>query len=69
MSMIYGVADVSEDLWLARFFSRSREVTKMEGEIACSLTETKLETISLSLVGGLLILVLDRTFSKREGPT
>jgi hypothetical protein len=55
-------------LWLVRLFSKGAEVTKPEGAVACVLTQTKLLTISLSLIGGLLFLVLGRIFAKaREG--
>jgi hypothetical protein len=64
MSAIYGVADIAEDLWLVGLFSKSGEVTKFEGEIACALTQTKIVTISLSIAGGLLFKVLDSALSK-----
>jgi len=64
MSLLYGVADVAEDLWLAKLFSRGGEVTRTEGQIACVLTETKLVTISLSVAGGLLFEILQVTFPR-----
>jgi hypothetical protein len=64
MSALYGVADIGEDLWLVRLFSKSGEVTKFEGEIACALTQTKIVAISLSVAGGLLFKVLEAALSK-----
>jgi hypothetical protein len=67
MAIAYGIADVAEDLWLVRLFSRGTEVTKPEGALACVLTETKLLTISLTGVGGLLFLALGKIFAKAGG--
>ncbi len=64
MAVLYGFADVVEDLWLARLFSKRGPVNRQEGMIACVLTQTKLLTIVLSIVGGLFFLVLSRIFSK-----
>jgi len=66
MSLLYGVADVAEDLWLVRLFTRGGEVSKSEGYIACALTETKLATISLSVAGGLLFEILQVTFPRQR---
>lgn len=66
MSVMYGVIDVGEDLWLARLFSRDAQVSKFDGFIACALTETKIVTISLSVVGGALFKVLDVSFSREN---
>ena len=63
MSVMYGVIDVAEDLWLARLFSRDAQVSKFDGFVACALTETKIVTISLSVAGGALFKVLDVSFS------
>jgi hypothetical protein len=59
MSLIYGVVDVAEDLWLVKLFSQDHKETAVEGGIACALTQTKIATISLSIVGGLLFKILD----------
>ncbi|WP_426424139.1 hypothetical protein [Bradyrhizobium genosp. A] len=64
MSVVYGITDVAEDLWLVKLFSQDHQVTKIEGFAACALTETKIVTISVSVVGGLLFKALDATFSK-----
>jgi hypothetical protein len=64
MSLLYGGADVAEDLWLARLFTKGGKVTKAEGWIACALTETKLVTLTLSGAGGLLFEVLQLTFPR-----
>jgi hypothetical protein len=64
MSLLYGVADVAEDLWLAKVFTKGGEVTKAESWIACALTETKLVTLSLSGAGGLLFEILQLTFPR-----
>ena len=64
MSVMYGVIDVAEDLWLARLFSRNAQVSKFDGFVACALTETKMVTISLSVVGAALFKALDLSFSR-----
>jgi hypothetical protein len=64
MSLLYGVADVAEDLWLVRLFSKGGDVSRNEGRIAFALTDTKRVTIALSGVGGLLFLVLEATSPK-----
>jgi hypothetical protein len=64
MSVVYGITDVAEDLWLVKLFSQNHKVTNVEGFAACALTETKIVTISLSVVGGLLFKVLDAALSK-----
>ena len=66
-AIVYGTADVAEDLWLVRLFSRRAKITKPEGALACLLTETKLLAISLTLVGGLLFLALGKIFAKARG--
>jgi hypothetical protein len=67
MAIAYGIADVAGDLWLVRLFSRGTEVAKPEGALACLLTETKLLTISLTLVRGLLFLAMGKIFAKARG--
>jgi hypothetical protein len=67
MAVTYGIADVAEDIWLVRLFSRGAEVAKSEGALACLLTEAKLLTISLTLVGGLLFLALGKIFANARG--
>ncbi len=42
MAVLYGLADVAEDLWLARLFLKRAEATKGEGDVAFALTQTKL---------------------------
>jgi hypothetical protein len=69
MAVAYGIADVAEDLWLVRMFSRGTEVANSEGALACLLTETKLLTISLTLVGGLLFLALGKIFAEEGART
>ncbi|MFB9261773.1 hypothetical protein ACFFWD_01075 [Bradyrhizobium erythrophlei] len=63
MAVLYGVSDVAEDLWLARLFLRRGEVAKYEAIIACALTDTKIVTISLSLLGLGLFVFLGRIFA------
>lgn len=66
MSVVYGIADVIEDFWLARLSLKGAKVTKPEGALACLLTETKLLAILLTLVGGLLFLALGKIFEKER---
>lgn len=68
MSVVYGVADVSEDLWLARLFSRGRKVTALEGAIACLLTQTKLLSFVLSIIGAPLFWLLGKLFVADRTP-
>ena len=63
MSVVYGIADVAEDFWLVRLFLRGAKTTKSEGALACLLTQTKLLSMSLTLVGGLLFLALGKIFA------
>jgi len=67
MAIAYGIADVAEDLWLIRLFSKGTEIAKSEGALACLLTQIKLLTISLTLIGGLLFLALGKIFAKARG--
>jgi hypothetical protein len=64
MGAAYGVADVVEDLWLVRLFSKRSPVSRFEGLLACALTLTKLVTIALSLIGGVVFWILNRAFPK-----
>jgi hypothetical protein len=64
MALLYGLADVAEDLWLVRLFSKKSPVNSLEGLIACVLTQAKLLTIILSVVGGLVFQVLSMIFPK-----
>jgi hypothetical protein len=64
MALLYGLADVAEDLWLVRLFSKKRPVNWLEGVVACFLTQAKLLTIILSVVGGLVFQVLSMIFPK-----
>jgi hypothetical protein len=64
MALLYGLADVAEDLWLFRLLSRKSPVNSLEGLIACVLTQAKLLTIILSVVGGLVFQVLSMIFPK-----
>jgi hypothetical protein len=64
MGAAYGVADVVEDLWLVRLFSKRSPVSGFEGLLACALTQAKLVTISLSLIGGGVFWILNRAFPK-----
>jgi hypothetical protein len=68
MSVVYGVADVSEDLWLARLFSRGSKITAPEGAIACFLTQTKLLSFVLSIVGAMLFALLGKIFAADRTP-
>jgi hypothetical protein len=54
MSVLYGVFDVAEDLWLARLFIRRSNVAQYEGVIACALTDLKIVTICQSVLGAAL---------------
>jgi hypothetical protein len=65
MAIVYGIADVAEDFWLVRLFSRGAKITKPEGALACLLTQTKLLAISLTLVGGLP--ALGKIFANARG--
>jgi hypothetical protein len=62
MGVTYGVADVAEDLWLVRLFSKQSPVSKHEGLLACTLTQAKFVTISLSIIGGAMFWVLNTVF-------
>jgi hypothetical protein len=64
MSVAYGVADVAEDLWLARLLGRTSATARLEGIIACTLTRLKFATITLSLVGGLAFWVFSKIFGR-----
>ena len=69
MALAYGVADVAEDLWLSKLLSQTSTITKAEAEVACRLTQLKLLTISLSLAGGLIFMLLSSVFSTRDRAT
>jgi hypothetical protein len=64
MSVVYGLADVAEDLWLVRLFSKKGPVNWIEGLTAGALTQTKLVTIILSGVGGPVFQGLGVIFAK-----
>jgi hypothetical protein len=64
MSVGYGVSDVAEDLWLAKLLSKQGSVTSAEGFFASLLTQVKMVTISLSIVGGILFTVCGKIFAK-----
>lgn len=65
MSLGYGIADVAEDLWLARLLGRTSATGPFEGIIACTLTRLKLATITLSLVGVLAFAIFSKIFGIR----
>ena len=67
--LVYGVADVSEDLWLARLFSKKAEVTPLEGAVACILTQTKFLSNVLSICSALLFLLLSKIFAAQRIPS
>ncbi len=67
MGLAYGVADVAEDLWLARILGRTARTERVEGTVACSLTRLKFATIVLSLLGGLLFLTFSKIFGRGKG--
>lgn len=62
MAVLYGVADVAEDIWLAKLLSRQGPVSGGAGWLACKLTQLKLITIVLSLIGGAVFVLLSRIF-------
>jgi hypothetical protein len=64
MSVLYGFADVFEDLWLVRLFSKQGTVNWIEGLTAGALTQIKLGTIILSGVGGPVFIGLGMIFPK-----
>jgi hypothetical protein len=66
MSVLYGVADVAEDLWLAKLLTNKRRVTSLEGWIACLLTQTKLLSSVLSILAALLFVFLGKVFVDRR---
>ena len=66
MALAYGVADVAEDLWLSKLLSQTSTLTNTEAEVACRLTQLKLLTISLSLAGGLIFMLLSSVFPTRD---
>jgi hypothetical protein len=68
MAILYGVSDVAEDLWLARLFLRRGNVAKYEGVIACALTDTKIVTISLSVIGVALFELLGKVYGSKRTP-
>jgi hypothetical protein len=57
MGLLYGLADVAEDLWLAQLLSQSSPVSRSEAMLAQSLTQLKFLTIVLSLMGALIFAV------------
>ncbi|MBR0911491.1 hypothetical protein [Bradyrhizobium japonicum] len=67
MSIAYGVADVAEDLWLAKLLSKESPTGPIEGFVACSLTLLKFGTIGLSLVGGLAFVSFSKLFRRPAG--
>jgi hypothetical protein len=64
MSVGYGVSDVAEDLWLVKLLSKQESVTSAEGFFASLLTQVKMVTISLSIVGGIFFTVCGKIFAK-----
>jgi hypothetical protein len=63
--LAYGLADVAEDLCLARLLGDPSRTGTIEATIACNLTRMKLATIGLSVAGGLLFLAYSYAFVGR----
>lgn len=68
MAIAYGIADVAEDVWLARLLSQAGPVSKGGAAVACRLTQLKFVTISLSVVGGFLFVLLSAIFRDARDP-
>jgi hypothetical protein len=58
MGLLYGLADIAEDAWLARLLMRHRPISSSDALLARSLTQMKLLTIVLSLMGGATFAIL-----------
>jgi hypothetical protein len=58
MGVGYGFADVAEDICLARFLSQSAPLTDRQAMLACRLTQLKLVTIVLSVLGAATFFIL-----------
>ncbi|WP_342740319.1 hypothetical protein [Bradyrhizobium sp. B117] len=70
--VLYGIADVAEDVMLARLF-RANRVSADEAHLASALTLAKVVTMSASVAGGLVFLVLNvltphKTFAPVNSP-
>jgi hypothetical protein len=62
MAVAYGIADVAEDLWLAKLLSQAGPISNGGAAVACKLTQLKFLTIFLSVVGGLMFVLLSTIF-------
>lgn len=56
--VLYGIADIAEDVMLARLF-RANRVSANEVRLASALTQAKMITMSASVAGGLVFLLLN----------
>lgn len=71
-SVLYGIVDVAEDVMLARLY-RADRIFANEVRLASALTQAKMITMSASVAGGLVFLMLNvltphKTFASVNSP-
>ena len=58
MAILYGIADVAEDLKLSSILKHPQSIDRADAAAANMLTRIKFVTLTLSIVGGLIFLVI-----------